>query len=104
MKVCSNNQLNKVLFIYNNELLDNKTFTANFYQVGSNGKVTLPTTVDFSDCYTVLFNIELAENALKNARHLLKIEDQDGIEVFSTTVKVDGNTDEIKGYIVIDSD
>ena len=103
MKILTNNQSNKLLFI-NSSNITIGSVIAQVVQLGSDDIISLPVTTDASDCFTVTFDITLSENQLQNATYMLRILDSDGVIIFSTTIRVDGNNEENRSYIVLDKD
>ena len=102
MKNLLNNQLNKVLFISSSED-STGVLTAEFNQLGSDLVESFPAVKSFSDCYAVLIDIDIPENALRNATYLLKIVNESNKTVFTQTVTVSGNNDSNRAYTLIDS-
>tara|TARA_R110000822_G_scaffold33947_3_gene96419 strand:+ start:178 stop:486 length:309 start_codon:yes stop_codon:yes gene_type:complete len=102
MKILTNNQSNKLLFI-NNSNINISSVVAQVVQLGSENITTIPITIDDSDCFTITFDVTLSNNQLQNATYMLRILDLDGVVLFSTTIRVDGNSEEIRSYIVLDN-
>ncbi len=102
MKTLTNNQSNKLLFINSSDVTISNV-VAEVVQLGSDVIVSLPITVDVIDCFTVTFDITLLENQLQNATYILNILNQNSDKLFTTTVRVDGNSNEFRSYIVMDS-
>jgi hypothetical protein len=102
MKTLTNNQSNKLLFINSSDITISNV-VAEVVQLGSDVIVSLPITVDAIDCFTVTFDITLSENQLQNATYILNILNQNSDKLFTTTVRADGNSNEFRSYIVMDS-
>ena len=102
MKTLTNNKSNELLFIDNKTLLDTLV-TAELIQLGSGDSTPIPISVDSIDCFTVRYKVSLVSNQLKNATYLLRVLNPDGVVISSTTVRVDGNTEVNRAYVVLDS-
>jgi hypothetical protein len=101
MKTLTNNQSNKLLFV-NTGIISSELVTAEVSQIGSDSVLSLPIVVDSIDCFAVILSIQLLENQLQNATYILKILNTNSEVIFSTTARVDGNTDENRSYVVLD--
>ena len=103
MKTLTNNQSNKLIFINSSNIVIGDV-TAQVVQLGSDVVVSLPISVDETDCFTITFDITLSENQLQNATYLLDVLNSEGNSIFSTTVRADGHTEENRSFIVLDED
>lgn len=101
MKNLTNNQVNSILFVKSGEDLSDVQSVV-LRQLGSDKEITIPASVVSEDCFTTSISITLGENELANASYLIKIIDSTSSVLFTTTVSIDGNTDEIKAYLIID--
>ena len=101
MKVITNNQTNSILFIKSNEDLSDVT-SAILRQLGSDVETTIPISVNTEDCFTALLDLSLTDNQLANATYLLKVVDSIGELIFTKTVRIDGNDDVNRAYIILD--
>lgn len=100
MKTLTNNQSNKLLFV-NSRNINVGSVMAQVVQLGSDRSVSIPVETDSSDCFTAIFDITLLENQLQNATYMLKILDSNGVIIFYSSIRVDGNTEENRSYIVL---
>ena len=102
MKTLTNNQSNKLIFI-NSSNITVGSVLAEVIQLGSDDVISIPITTDSSDCFTITFDITLSENQLQNSTYMLNILDLNGVTIFSTTIRVNGNSQEGRSYIVLDN-
>jgi hypothetical protein len=102
MKTLTNNQSNKLIFINSSNVTINSV-SAEVIQLGSDDIISIPITIDDSDCFTITFDITLSENQLQNATYVLKILNENTDTLFTTTIRVDGNSNEYRSYVVLDN-
>lgn len=101
MKNLTNNQLNSILFVKSGEDLSDIQSVV-LRQLGSDREVTIPASVNTEDCFTALIDITLNDNHLANANYLVKVINSLSEVIFTTTVSIDGNTDEVMAYVILD--
>jgi hypothetical protein len=101
MKTILNNQANSILFVKSQEDISDIQ-NAVFRQLGSDKDIIIPTSVESDDCFTVTLDITLTDNQLANANYLVKIVDSLYATIFTTTIRVEGNNDVNRAYIIID--
>tara|TARA_R110002049_G_scaffold141984_5_gene303747 strand:+ start:1529 stop:3097 length:1569 start_codon:yes stop_codon:yes gene_type:complete len=102
MKRLTNNQSNELLFIDNSTEATNQ-ITAEVVQLGSGDITPIPISISAIDCETITYAVNLIGNQLQNASYILRIKDDEGNITSSTTLRVDGNTNPTRSYVVLDS-
>ena len=102
MKTLTNNQSNELLFIDNKTLLST-IIEGELIQLGSTDSTPIPISIKSIDCFTITYEVSLESNQLRNATYLLNVLNPDGGIISSTTVRVDGNTEPNRAYVVLDS-
>jgi hypothetical protein len=102
MKTLTNNQSNELLFIDNKTLLST-IVEGELIQLGSTDSTPIPISIKSVDCFTITYEVSLESNQLRNATYLLNVLNPDGGIISSTTVRVDGNTEPNRAYVVLDS-
>ena len=101
MKKLSNNTLNSILLIKSGEDLSDLQ-NAVLRQLGSDNETIIPLSVEAEDCFTVTLGLSLTINQLPNATYLLKVVDSIDNVIFTKTIRVDGNDDVNRAYIIYD--
>ena len=99
MKKISNNQTSSILFVKSNEDTSDIQ-NAVLRQLGSDKETVIPMSVNTEDCFTATLHLTLTENQLANATYILQAVDSLSTVLFTSTVLVEGNTDETRAYIV----
>lgn len=102
MKRLTNNQSNELLFIDNSTEATNQ-ITAEVVQLGSGDITPIPISISAIDCETITYSVNLIGNQLQNASYILRIKDDDGNITSATTLRVNGNTNPTRSYVVLDS-
>jgi len=100
MRIIHNNYLNSVTFPKRSIDVSDST-EAKFRQFGGSSIVNVPITILFEDCCTVVYQIPLGENAIKNGMHQMDIVDSSGESLFSVTIQADQH-DGADSYMIED--
>jgi hypothetical protein len=101
MKLIQNNQLNRLLFVKSGEDFSD-VHSVLLRQLGSDSEVAILASVYSEDCFAITLDFTLTENQFQNASYILKVIDSHSSVIITSTVEIEGNTDETRAYIIID--
>lgn len=103
MKLINNSQLNSILFVKSNEVTSDITSLV-LRQLGSSRETIIDCELTEEDCSTALVQSYLGENQFANGIYILNVVDSLSEVIFTSTVRIENNTDMTRAYLVMDDD